>query len=142
MLIKGIVHQFWIYIKFFSCVNERNIFYKRSISIKQLWLEIIEKIGCSKSVRPSTVTNYVYNMYNSTRSDWRWAPYFLNYFESGLFYWGRPFIKDVSFIETRKKCYIFKIGEQSLKKEKSLMSINFVDKCTGINNRFNIFHSN
>ena len=47
------------------CFNKRNIFYKRSISIKQFWLEIIEKIGCSKSVRPSTV---IYIMY-ITRTD-------------------------------------------------------------------------
>ena len=47
---KGIVHQFWIY-NIFSCLNLRNIFYKRSISIKQLWLETIEKIGAqSQSV--------------------------------------------------------------------------------------------
>ena len=42
------------------CLNEQNIFYKKSISIKLLWLEIIEKIGCSKSVRPSTVVYYIY----------------------------------------------------------------------------------
>ena len=39
------------YITFFSCPAERNIFYKRFISIKPLWLEIIEKKGCTKSVR-------------------------------------------------------------------------------------------
>jgi len=55
MGLNGIAHQFWIYITFFSCPNKRNIFCERSISIKQLWLETIEKIGCSKSVRPSTV---------------------------------------------------------------------------------------
>jgi len=32
---KGIVHQFRIYIIFFSCLNKRNILYKRSISVKQ-----------------------------------------------------------------------------------------------------------
>ena len=48
------------YITFLSCLYQRNIFYKRSISIKQLWLEIIEKIGCSKSVGPSTVIYIVY----------------------------------------------------------------------------------
>ena len=33
-----------------------------------------------------------------------------------LFYRNEPFIKikNVSSVETRKKCYIFKIGEQSL----------------------------
>ena len=39
------------YITFFSCPTERNIFYKRFISIKPLWLEIIEKKGCTESVR-------------------------------------------------------------------------------------------
>ena len=43
------------YITFFSCLSRRNIFYESSISMKHLWLEIIEKIGCSKSVPPSTV---------------------------------------------------------------------------------------
>ena len=38
---RGIVHQFWVY-SVFSCLNKRNIFYKRFILIKQLWLEIIE----------------------------------------------------------------------------------------------------
>ena len=35
------------------CALERNIFYERSISKKQLLLEIIEKIGCTKSIQPS-----------------------------------------------------------------------------------------
>ena len=37
-----------------------------------------------------------------------------NYFESELFFRDRPFIKNVSFGGAWKKCYIFKIGEQSL----------------------------
>ena len=37
------------YITFSLGLNERNIFHKRSISIKQLWLEIVRKIGCSQS---------------------------------------------------------------------------------------------
>ena len=57
--IKGIAHQFWVY-NIFSCLNKRIISYERSISIKQLWLEINEKIGCSKSVRPSTVIYIIY----------------------------------------------------------------------------------
>ena len=48
------------YITFFSCPTERNIFYKRFISIKPLWLEIIEKRGCTKSVRPSTIIYIIY----------------------------------------------------------------------------------
>ena len=47
--------------------------------------------------------------------DWLWAPYFLNYFESELFCQDEPFIKNDSFVETRTKCYIFKIGEQPFK---------------------------
>ena len=39
------------YITFFLCLNKRNIYYERYISIKQLWLEIIEKNGAqSQSV--------------------------------------------------------------------------------------------
>ena len=48
--LKGLLTNFE-YTTFFSCPNKRNSFYERSISIKQLWLEIFEKIGCSKSVR-------------------------------------------------------------------------------------------
>ena len=48
----------------------------------------------------------MYYIYNSTQSDWLWAPYFLNYFESDLFYRDGPFIKNVSFVETQKMLYI------------------------------------
>ena len=44
---KGLLTNFK-YITFFLCINKKNIFYERSISIKQLWLEIIKRIGCSK----------------------------------------------------------------------------------------------
>ena len=54
LTLKGLFTNFE-YIRFFSFPTKRNIFCERSISIKQLWLEIIEKIGCSKSVRLSTV---------------------------------------------------------------------------------------
>ena len=56
---KGIIHQFWIYNNF-PLLNKGNIFYERSISIKPLWLEIIEKKGCTKSVRPSTIIYIIY----------------------------------------------------------------------------------
>ena len=69
---KGLLTNFE-YITFFSCPTDRNIFYKKFISIKPLWLEIIEKKGYTKSVRV-----YIYNIYNSTRSDWLCAPSFLN----------------------------------------------------------------
>ena len=101
-LLKWIVHQFWIY-NIFLVNHERNIFYKRSTSIKQLWLEIIEKIGCSKSVQPSTVIYIIYKV----RTDFE--HHFLNYIESELFYWDEPFTKNVSFGGARKKCYIFKL---------------------------------
>ena len=57
--LKGLFTNFE-YITFFSCPTERNIFYKRSISIKPLWLEINEKRGCTKSVRPSTIIYIIY----------------------------------------------------------------------------------
>ena len=57
--LKGLFTNFE-YITFFSCPTKRNIFCKRSISIKPLWLEIIEKRGCTKSVRPSTIIYIIY----------------------------------------------------------------------------------
>ena len=48
--LKGLFTNFE-YITFFSCPTKRNIFCERSILIKSLWLEIIEKKGCTKSVR-------------------------------------------------------------------------------------------
>ena len=67
--LKGLFTNFE-YITFFSCPTKRNIFYERFISIKPLWLEIIEKKGAqSQSV-------YIYNICNSTRSDWLCAPFF------------------------------------------------------------------
>ena len=48
--LKGLFTNFK-YITFFSCPNGRIIFYERVISIKPLGLEIIEKKGCTKSVR-------------------------------------------------------------------------------------------
>ena len=107
--LKGLFTNFE-YITFFSYPTERNIFYKWFISIKPLWLEIIQKKGCTKLVRDICI----YNIYNSTRSYWLCAPSFLNYFESEWFYRDELFIKNVSFGGARKKCYIFKIGEQSL----------------------------
>ena len=56
---KGIVNQFWVY-NIFVVSQRKKHFYERSISIKQLWLEIIEKRGCTKSVRPSTVIYIIY----------------------------------------------------------------------------------
>ena len=40
--------------------------------------------------------------------------HFHNYFVLELFYRDGPLLTNVSFVGTRKKCYIFKIGEQSL----------------------------
>ena len=57
--LKGLFTNFE-YITFFSCPTKRNIFCKRSISIKPLWLEIIEKRGCTKSVQPSTIIYIIY----------------------------------------------------------------------------------
>jgi len=91
LLIKGIVHQFWIYNIFFE-PHRKKIFYERFISIKPLWFEIIEKKRVHK-VSPC----YIYDIYNSTRSDWLCAPFFLNYFEPEWFYRDEPFIKYVYF---------------------------------------------
>ena len=75
--------------------------------MKQLWLEIIEKIGCWKLVRPSTVRYYMY----ITR------PYIEHHF-SQLFL-VRVVLSTWTFYKKNllfgpEKNVIFKIGEQSL----------------------------
>jgi len=71
------------------------------ISKRQLWLDIIEKIGCSESVQPSALIYYVYN------TDWLWAPYFHNYFESELFFLKWAFHKECFFHWEAKKIVIY-----------------------------------
>ena len=117
--------------------NKRNIFYERSILIKQLWLEMIKKNGAqSQSIyRGGSFMKNVSFVETQTKCHifkiWWTIPLKLlthfqrttwSYFEqhfSLLFlvrviYRDGPFIRNVSFVETRKKCFIFKIGEQSL----------------------------
>ena len=61
VLLKRMVDQFWIYNIFFvSQQKKNNYFVERSTLMKQFWLEIIEKIGCSKSVRPSSIIYFIY----------------------------------------------------------------------------------
>ena len=71
-LLRGIVDQFWI-----NSIKE-TFFYDRSISIKYFDLK-------SRKMVLKVSLFYVHNIYNSTLSDWLWAPYFLIYFESELF---------------------------------------------------------
>ena len=52
-----------------------------------------------------------FNTCNSTRSYWLWTLYSFNYFDSELSYRDGPYIRNVSFVEMRKKYYIFKTGE-------------------------------
>ena len=94
---KGIVHQFWIYNIFFVPQRKKHFLWKVHLDKTTLTRNNWEK-WCSKSVR----VIYIYNIYNSTRSDWLWAPYFLNYFELELFYRNEPLMKNVSFVETQK----------------------------------------
>ena len=70
-LLKGIVHRFWIHNIFLVPLQKK--FCKRSISIKQLWLEIMEIIECSQSVRSITVLYINYYIYNT---DWLSSPFF------------------------------------------------------------------
>ena len=60
---------------------------------------------------------YIYNIYNSTRSDWLWAPYFLNYFESELFYRYGPFIKHVLLLRHEKNVIYSKMVNNPFKEE-------------------------
>ena len=88
---KGIVHQFWIYKVFFVSQQKKWFLWKVHLDKTTLTRNNWEK-WCSKYC-------YVYYIYNT---DWLWAPYFLNYFNSELFYRDGPIIKNVSFVETQK----------------------------------------
>ena len=74
-ILKGIFHQFWVYNIFFVPLRKKHFLW-RFILIKQLWLEIIEKIVCSKSVRPSTVIYIIYITWTDFKH------HSLNYFKS------------------------------------------------------------
>ena len=106
--LKGLFTNFE-YITFFSSPNKGHIFCKRSISMKQLWLEIIEKIGCSKSVRSGTVIYIVY----ITRTDFV-HPIFSIISSQSCFIEINLSSKMFLSVGHEKRCYIFKIGEQSL----------------------------
>ena len=83
------------YITFFSCPTERNIFYKRSILIKQLQLEIIEKKGCSKSVYVISIiyiivldwTDFVHPFFSIISSQSGFIE--MNLYKKYFFRWGR-----------------------------------------------------
>ena len=77
-------------------------------SLGKNYQKVRERIGCSKSVRPSTAIYIIY--ITQTNFEHHFSQLFL----VKLFYRGGPFIKNVPFVETRKMSYIFKIGEQSL----------------------------
>ena len=86
--LKGLFTSFE-YITFFSCLNKRNILYERCISIKQL--EVIAKVGCSKSGQPSTIICIIY----ITRTDYE--PHFSPLFRVRVvFHRDGPFIEIVS----------------------------------------------
>ena len=107
-VLKGIVHQFWIYNICFVALPKKHFLWKVHLAKTTLtrnnWEKRVHKVT-------PTEDYYIYYIYNT---DWLCAPFFLNYFESEWFYRDEPFIKYVSFGWARKKCYIFKIGEQSL----------------------------
>ena len=100
-IIKAIVHQFWIY-NIFLCPN-RKIFFIKGPPRKN-------NNSDSKQLRkmvPKVSPCYIYNIYKSTRSDWLWAPYFLNYFESELFLSRWTFYKKCFFCwDTKEMLYI------------------------------------
>ena len=56
---------------------------------------------------------YIYNITVLGRTDFD-HPIFSIISCQGCFYQDTPFIQNVSFVETQRKCYIFKIGEQFL----------------------------
>ena len=105
--LKGLFTNFE-YIIFFSCLTKRNIFCKRSISIKPLWLEIIEKRGCTKSVRLSTIIYIIY-IHGLTL-----CTLFSQLFRVRVVLSRWAFYKKYFFCWDANKFDIFKIVEQSL----------------------------
>ena len=106
--LNGIVHQFSIYNIFFVS-QQKNFFYKMPISIKQLWLG---DNWVNRVLKVSPTENCYINIIYITRT------YFEHHFSQ--LSWVRiilsrwTFHKYVSFSVARKKCYILKIGGQSL----------------------------
>ena len=100
--LKGLFINFK-YITFFSCPTKRNIFCKRSISIKPLltrnnWEKREHKVS-------PTEYYYIYYIYNT---DWLCAPFFLNYFESRVVLSRWTFYKKCFFRWGTKKTIFFK----------------------------------
>jgi len=106
--LKGIVRQFWIYnILFVSQLKKH--FLRRVHLDKTTLTRIIGKIGCTKSVRPSTV---IYIIIYITRTDF--AHHFSLLFRVRVVLSRWTFWKNIFFVETPEKIYILEIGEQSL----------------------------
>ena len=103
--LKGLFTNF-DYITFFSCLH-RNIFYKRSISMRQLWLEIVEKLGYSKSVRPNTV-GYI------TRTDFD-QPIFSIISSQSIFYPDGPIKKKILLLRHEKNVIYSKLVNNPFK---------------------------
>ena len=92
---------------------------------------------------------YLYNIYISTRSDWLWVPYILNYFEPELFWQDGPFIKNISSVETRKNVIYSKLGNNPFKylekpekltvtysQTKWILKIRIIEFCVQVENSF------
>ena len=98
---KGIVHQFWIYNIFSVFQQKKHFLWKvhldKTTITRNNWESRVLKVSLTKYC-------YIHCIYNT---DWLWAPYFLNYFESELFYRDGPFIKNISSAETRQNFYIY-----------------------------------
>ena len=105
------------YITLFSCLNERNIFYKKFISIKQ----IIEKVGCLKSVLSSTVIYIIY----ITRTDFE--HHFSHSFEVRVVLSRWTLNNKKSFVCWNKKFfYILKMVSNLFKYEQNDRHLNMI----------------
>ena len=90
---------FFHFLWFFSICVMPNLNLSRMSISYALLVEIIEKIGCSKSVRLSTL---IYVVYNGLAL----STIFLNHFESESIYQDRPFKKCFFRWDTKKMLYI------------------------------------
>ena len=100
--LKGFFTNFE-YITFFVSQQNKHSLYKVHLDKTTLIRNNLEK-WCSTSVR------VIYIIYITVLGRTDFEHSIFSIIESELFYRHEPLIKNVSFVETREKCYIFEIG--------------------------------
>ena len=99
LFFKGFVPHFWIY-NIFVCLNKRNIFYERSISIKTT----LTRNDSENRVLNVRLTEYCYIYYIDDKTNWLWAPFFSIILSQSCFI-QMDLLKKRFLLLRHKKCY-------------------------------------